>query len=160
MIIVYIFGSSFHHNLSVFLTEFGDLLESTILCSDQVNQLLIAGDFNFHVGLIDNSNAHRFNKLVDRAGLNQHVRVPTHISGHTLDLIVTRNFDQLIISPSWANCLFSNHIPVPFNVQIGRPTLEKNRNLKSINTKAPHDDLSQSALCKNMLLFNLNDLVY
>lgn len=48
------------------------------------------------------------------------------VSGHTLDLIVTRNFDQLIISPSWAKYLFSNHIPVPFNVQIGKPTLEKN----------------------------------
>ena len=57
---------------SVFLIEFADLLESTILCTDQ---LLITGDFNFHVGVIGNSDARRFHKLVDRAGLDQHVRV-------------------------------------------------------------------------------------
>ena len=52
MIVVYIFGSSF--TTSVFLTEFADFLESTILCADQLNQLLITSDFNFHVGVIDN----------------------------------------------------------------------------------------------------------
>ena len=45
---------------SVFLTEFADYLESTVLCTDQ---LLITGDFNLHVDVIDDSDACRFHSL-------------------------------------------------------------------------------------------------
>ena len=107
---------------SVFLTEFADYLESTVLCTDQ---LLITGDFNLHVDVIDDSDACRFHELLDSIGLDQHVKVPTHTSGHTLDLIITRNSDQLIISPPWANYLFSDHMPVHCNVQMEKPTLKK-----------------------------------
>ena len=94
---------------SVFLAEFSQYLESAVLCTDQ---LLISGDFNIHVDVTDDIDASRFRGLLDSIGLDQHVKVSTHISGHTLDLIITRNSDQLLISASWADHLFSDHMPV------------------------------------------------
>ena len=55
-------------------------------------------------------------------------------------------------------------MPVHCNVQIEKPTLKKTqisyRNLKSISIEALRDNLSQSALSKDMLSSNLNDLVH
>ena len=163
LIIVYRPPYSEVHSIttSVFLIEFADYLESTVLCTDQ---LLITSDLNLHVEVIDDSDACRFHELLESTGLDQHVRVPTHISGHTLDLIITRNSDQLIISFPCANYVFSDHMPVHCNVQIEQRTLKKTqisyRNLKSISIEALRDDLSQSALCKDMLSFNFNYLVH
>ena len=50
----------------------------------------MAGDFNFHVEDDRDSAASRFLDLLEAFNLRQHISEPTHKSGHTLDLIITR----------------------------------------------------------------------
>ena len=52
-------------------------------------ELLIFGDFNFHMVVMDDRDARRFGELLDLFNLKQHVCVPTHKHGHTLDLVIT-----------------------------------------------------------------------
>ena len=53
--------------------------------------LLIVGDFNLHVNDASDRSAQRFLRLLEAFNLKQHVWVPTHRSGNTLDLVITRN---------------------------------------------------------------------
>ena len=51
--------------------------------------LVISGDFNIHVGTTS-SDARGFIDLLNAYRLEQHIHQPTHIRGHTLDLLITR----------------------------------------------------------------------
>ena len=72
---------------SVFLDQFSVYLESVVMSPEP---LLITGDFNIHVNVSRDPDAARFLELLTSMGLEQHVDKPTHISGHTLDLVITR----------------------------------------------------------------------
>ena len=60
--------------------------------------LLLSSDFNFHIDVASDVDAQVFSDLLTSMGLKQHVTVPTHISGHTLDLLITREYDPVIRS--------------------------------------------------------------
>ena len=77
---------------SAFFDEFSTYLESIVMSPEP---LLIVGNFNFHVDIPTDPNALRFLEL-SSMGLDQHVDKPTHISGHILDQIITRNSDTLL----------------------------------------------------------------
>ena len=51
-------------------------------------ELLIVGDFNFHVD--------SFLDILNANGLTQHVTSPTHQKRHTLDLVITREQSNLL----------------------------------------------------------------
>ena len=76
----------------MFLEEFGSYLETIILSPES---LILTGDYNFHVDVEDDPDARAFLDLLASMGLKQHVNVPTHVSGHTLDLMITREHDLL-----------------------------------------------------------------
>lgn len=121
------------------------------------------GDFYIHVDVTNDPDAVRFLELLNSMNLIQHVNIPTHISGHTLDLVITRNSDQLSIYPPWTDHLFSDHLPVHCCVQVDKPTFDKKsqisyRKIKSINIETLQDEISKSELCNNTLL-DLSDLV-
>ena len=59
--------------------------------------LMIAGDFNFHINNPLNRDAGRFLDLIHSVNLHQHVSVPTHQSGHTLDLLLTRATECFVL---------------------------------------------------------------
>ena len=46
------------------------------------------GDFNIHIVRPDTSNTIIFNDLLDSLNLRNNISLQTHISGHTLDLIL------------------------------------------------------------------------
>jgi len=78
---------------SDFLSEFTSLLED-FHCSP--SDLIITGDFNLH---LDNPSApyvSSFLDILDTFGLTQHITFPTHESGHTLDLLITRSSSSLV----------------------------------------------------------------
>lgn len=145
---------------SVFLTEFADLLESITL---SMEPLLITGDFNIHVNYIDDPDAIRLLALLESTGLEQHVNVPTHISGNTLDLIMTRQSDSFIHTVPWADSLFSDHMPVFCSLALDKPSFTKSRisyrKLKSIDIENLKKDLLATPLCKNFETLELDDLV-
>ena len=74
-------------SICTFFDEFSDLLSNNaVLCQ----HLIIAGDFNIHVDISDNTTM-EFNNILDVFSLKQHVSGATQTMGHTLDLIITHN---------------------------------------------------------------------
>ena len=51
---------------------------------------LIVGDFNFYVNTDTDVDAKKFKSLLHQFDLIQHVNVPTHTAGNTLDLVISR----------------------------------------------------------------------
>lgn len=135
-------------NTSTFITEFCDLIDSLILCKDQ---LLITGDFNFHMNDLNDNNAGRFKDILESTGLTQHVSGPTHTHGHTLDLIITRTSECILNGPPIVDRLFSDHFSVVCELKRAKPRITRvkssYRKLKSIDVAALKTDLAQSNLC-------------
>ena len=78
---------------SEFLEEFETFLDAT---SDTPHQVVLLSDFNLHIDIPDKSDTRKFVDIITTAGFLQHVRGPTHILGHTLDLVISREDDDLI----------------------------------------------------------------
>ena len=57
---------------------------------------VLVGDFNIHYD--DLSKADKLIDLLDTFGLIQHVKTPTHIHGHILDLVISWAVDQSVAS--------------------------------------------------------------
>ena len=96
-------------------------------------------------------------------GLQQHVDKPTHISGHTLDLMITRCSDTLIGIKPRTDYLFSDHITVTCDLIIERlvPSVKQifYRRIKGIDKDNFKDDVSRSDLFVNRPN-TLDDLVH
>ena len=91
---------------ATFISEFTSLLEDYISSSSEI---LITGDFNLH---LDDPNApyvDSFLDLLDTFGLTQHIHFPTHDSGHTLDLLITRSASNLVSSTDHTFSPISDH---------------------------------------------------
>ena len=67
---------------STFFSEFSTLLEDLVSHSGNV---LLAGDFNFHVNDSSNTSAKKFLSLIKSSDYKNHVHDATHKKGHTLD---------------------------------------------------------------------------
>lgn len=67
--------------------EFSRFLE--LLLAEYSKSLIIAGDFNLHLG--DPRDVLAFFRHMDIFGLRQHVYGATHKKGHTPDLLITRS---------------------------------------------------------------------
>jgi len=144
---------------SVFFDEFTTYLESIIMSTEP---LLITGDFNIHVDTPDDADASRFIELLSSMGLEQHVDKSTHLSGHTLDLMITRCSDSLLTAKPMTDYLFSDHITVVCDLMLGKPYPKVEqvsfRKLKSVNIENFKQELSTSELCNNSP-DSLNNLV-
>ena len=70
---------------AVFLDEFMSL--SAYLHTLKSDYLLL-GDFNIHIDT-DSALTTKFNAILDSCNMRQPVNFPTHIHGHTLDLVIT-----------------------------------------------------------------------
>jgi len=99
---------------SVFFADFLSFLENIIM---SFVPLLIAGDFNIHIDVPGNAGSICFKKLHESMGLQQHVNEPTHESGHTLDLIITRQCDSLLADIPVSDCLFFDHFTLICNLR-------------------------------------------
>jgi hypothetical protein len=75
------------------LTEFSSLLE---ILTTTPGKLCIVGDFNIHMDNLASAETKKFQELLTSANLAQHVTMPTHRCGHTLDLIVTEQSEALV----------------------------------------------------------------
>ena len=79
--------------VSGFVEEWSEFLEC---CSDKGTEILMMGDLNFHLDNDRNRDAQVFRDVLDINGFVQHVKVPTHVKGHILDVVITRNGDPAI----------------------------------------------------------------
>ena len=129
-----------------FFTEFSVLMESLALTSN--DNLLICGDFNFYVEIATDRDARNFLDLLQSANLCQHVTGPTHIGGHTLDLLITPEDDSVVGEITIQQILPSDHFATVCNIDIGRPEATKEivRRLQDIDVHALQQDILASSL--------------
>ena len=113
--------------------------------------LLTTGDFNFHIDCPSDADGMKFADLLDTFGLIQHVQVPTHSSGHTLDLVITRSTNDVMISSPIATSALSDHSFVECLLDIPHPNISVSevhyRKLKQIDLEVFKADISASELC-------------
>ena len=60
------------------------------------NHIIIVVDVNFHLDVDSNIDAHKFNDSLATCGLVKHVNDPTHQKGHTLDVLTTKDSNDII----------------------------------------------------------------
>ena len=107
---------------SKFLAEFADLLETVLFSA---GRFIILGDFNIHVDNKSCSDAQHFLDLTDSLNLTQHVQVPTHIKGHTLDLVLTRTFEIPSLKLQVLDTPPSDHHLLCFDTDLAKPAPAK-----------------------------------
>lgn len=100
-----------------FLTEFAEFLGDIVTSYDRI---LILGDFNIHVCCDSKLLSKEFRSLIDSFDFDQWVSGPTHIQGHTLDLLLSRGLPVLDINI--LDTGLSDHLPVLFSLLIPRTT--------------------------------------
>ena len=121
--------------ISLFYEEFTELLEIYSVLSES---LIIAGDINIHVETEDPSSL-KFHEIIDLFDLKQHVMEPTHIIGHTLDVVITRNKDHNVENIQITSYDLSHHFLIDFDLVIeAKQILRKSityRNVKKVDNK-------------------------
>lgn len=103
-----------------FINEFSDFLGSNI---PNFDRLLILGDFDIHMCCPANILAKEFLSLIDSFDLIQLVNVPTHVHGHTLDLVLSHGLSVCDVAID--DHIISDHkitFRVPISFSITRPT--------------------------------------
>lgn len=131
-----------------FLGEFAEYLAHLVTSP---GHLIILGDFNFHVNDSSDRDACSFQDLLSSYDLHQHVKVSTHCSGHTLDLVLTRSQDSLVSGLHAEDHGFPDHYPVFTQLSVAKPQLPKQevtyRKLKCIDIASVSAAISASTLC-------------
>ena len=111
-------------NVPMFLSELTNLLEEITVAN---HETVLLGDFNFHCES-NCSNAATFLELLDLFGFNQRVNFPTNDFGHTLDLIITREIGQTIITNIHCHDpMISDHKAILFDILSKKPCFSKQK---------------------------------
>jgi len=131
-----------------FFSEFSSLLEDLV---SSPSELLLTGDFNFHVDTPTQFPASSFLSLLETFNLVQHVNFPTHNLGHTLDLLITRASSNFISFVDQTLVGISDHSAVLCSLSVpvhSRPprVMKFIRNLKKINIQSFCQDIRNSAI--------------
>ena len=135
---------------SVFFHKFSVYLESLVMCNEL---LLICGVSNIHMDVPSDADTIRLKDLLNSMGLVQYVKPPTHIHGHTLDLIITRQADDIVDGEPLPERYFSDHAAVICKLSVARPPLRikhaEYRKLKSIDITKLKENIRNSQLYQN-----------
>ena len=104
-----------------FIEEFGMFLENF---TAKTGKLMICGDFNYWVDSpVLKPYSREFLELIAQNNFANHVSGSTHISGHTLDLVVSpvdsNYISEVYIAP--IDSVVSDHALVTFNLDFPRP---------------------------------------
>jgi hypothetical protein len=94
---------------SQFISDFSSLLEHLVPASAE---LMITGDFNFHVDNPTCPTVSPFLTLLDTFNLSQLVNFPTHVGGHSLDLLISKSSSKLISDIDYTIPALSDHYAV------------------------------------------------
>ena len=113
--------------------------------------ICISGDFNVHLDVSDDADTIAFADLLESLCLTQHVKSPTHVMGHILDLIISCSSDNIIKGTPSPDSFLSDHCSVLccLNVRKVLATVKhiSFRKLKSLDLVAFKNDIASSDLC-------------
>jgi hypothetical protein len=121
-----------------FVNEFSSLLENLISCK---SELVITGDFNFHVDVSGDVDARRFLSILDNFALKQLVTFSTHKYGHTLDLLITRIDSDIVSSLEFDFPCLSDHYALLASLSI--PSKLRSQTITKSVRKINKIDISQ-----------------
>ena len=119
----------------LFLQEITELLETIITKHDCI---IIAGDVNIHTET-NETYARQFREILDMFNVTQHVRVPTHKMGHTLDIVATFTFNPTVTNIEAKEYDISHHFFVDFTVTCS-PVIKEYKMIHYRNIKAIDDE--------------------
>ena len=85
--------------------------------------LVISGDFNLHLDDLRDNDTKKVMDLLETFSLSQHVSSPTHLSGHTLDLTITRSSDDVVLAFAKVTFPTSDHFIIQCAIGFPRPAL-------------------------------------
>ena len=122
--------------IAEFWTEFADLLELFVVLNED---FVIAGDVNIHVES-DECASRKFEELMELFDMRQQVVGPTHIMGHTIDVIITPNKCSYLSDVEVRKIDLSHHFLIDFKVSVDVMNISTKtityRNLKNIDSVA------------------------
>lgn len=95
---------------SGFINDFSELIS---IISTDFDSFIITGDFNIHIDHANDNTSKELTALFDIFDLVQHVTEPTHIRGHTLDLVISKGLN--IPSVNVVDLALSDHFCVFFD---------------------------------------------
>ena len=146
--------------ISVFFDEISDLFVANTITT---NRLLITGDFNIYVDEPQKPDVCKFLQIIESFGLKQHVTVPTHVAGHTLDLVITRDDCDFLSNSPQAHFMITSHSTVLLKLnwtKPHRPAVTRScRKIKEIDLNKVRSDLQSSILLQHPAE-NLHDLIF
>ena len=124
-------GSSNGNMYTKFLKEVSKLIQ--LVMTNYTNVVLL-GDFNIHTQDTESPDSITYNDMMEALGLQQHIDIPTHKFGNTLDLIHTESLDRVRVIHFFIGNFISNHRVVGIELEI-RKQLEKYQSTKHRNYK-------------------------
>ena len=154
------YSSRNQHTTQAFLDEFTEWIGHH-LKNDK--NLIFTGEFNLHINKND-PNAQTFIDITEGLGLTQHIRFETHRAGNTLDLVLKKLGNKLIISSCLLGPTLSDHKAVEFTVSIPKENYTKltiiSRNIKDIDSKDLIDIIQPDDISDKDDIDKMSDLFY
>ena len=134
--------------------------------------IIITGDLNFHLDIPSDRDTIKFNSVLQSCGMLQHVKEPTHVRGHTLDVVITRETDKIlscldVSDPGLldkSGKITRDHFAVVFSAHAAKPRPVRKtvsfRKLRAIDVDSFKQDIISSSVLSNSLnSANLEELV-
>ena len=125
-------------------------------------KLVIAGDLRIHMDKKTDTECSQLSPLIESFGLVQHVSGSTHIKGHTLDLVISKDEDD-IVQGCTVGSFIAGHNAIHLSVKSGKEHSSSKsvttRKIKSINPNDFAKDILSSELLTNPPPPHLDDVV-
>ena len=114
-------------------------------------KLLLMGDINIHMETHSSVDTIKFNEILYSLNLKQHVMDRTHIKGHMLDVVITREDESIVDHLVVIGSGLSDHYPIMFNTPWHKPKAQKKllqyRMTKDIDIVSLRENIKASELC-------------
>ena len=120
--ILLVYRSPTASSTPAFLDELSDHLDETVYSG---GNLIVLGDFNFHVDDTSDADATKFIDMIESYDIAQHVSVSTHRKGHPLDFLMFRSDEPCISNLSVIQEVWSDHFPVHFQLPRNKPPFQR-----------------------------------
>ena len=148
LVLCVVYRTSRRAATNTFLEEFGHLIDSYTL---PTGRPIIVGDFNLHLDQPQTPIVSRFLDVLHDSGFKQHVTGPTHIKGHTLDLVITHVDDNMIYSIDTHYPGLSDHFAPVCTLTLAKPTAALHkwvmvRKLKQVDQTELRQNIQDSTL--------------
>ena len=97
------------------------------------DKTLLMGDFNFHFENLENNNSRKLHDIIDIFNLTQSVTEPTHNQGHLLDLVLSKQSDNILLSTKLHHGLTFDHTAILCKLDVFVPLQEPETSLITLS---------------------------